>query len=289
MFPFFLLLSVCFFLFFYEFHYPLSSNPSFSTHTFNTFCVPPHSQRRTEMSSSPMGLSCPPSRPPPWAAGSQVFPRVSGWGSDNPSLVHTVIAQGRLSTLFPCRRWEKRASGEMQTPPGNPDATRTKILLPGSILSCQQRLGSQSRRIITLNSHSFGLLCGLTSEHVFFSSHELGKRVPFFRRGATNTLLVALGWKLLLPPSDFFWYLHPLLIICSLTHPSICIPAFRAVGGAGVSAGNGKSTHIQYPRENIEICVQTLGKIKPLNNFWKVLKCICKKETFFSTNGTMLL
>lgn len=184
------------------------------------------------MSRSPLGPSCPPSRSPPWAAGSRVFPRVSGWGSDNLSLVHTVIAQGRLSTLFPRRRWEKRATGEMQTPPGNPDATGTEILLPGSILSCQRRLRSQSRRsrrIITLNSHSFGLLWGLTSEQVFFFFPTIcEKRVIFFRRGATNIAPVALVRKLLLPSSGNFWSLH-------LIHPLLSVTAFRAVGGAGVS------------------------------------------------------
>lgn len=177
------------FFFLHRFHYltthcPCRPPAPLSTHTQSqAFCVPPHSQRRTEMSRSPLVPSCPPSRSPPWAAGSRVFPRVSGWGSDNLSLVHTVIAQGRLSTLFARRRWEKRATGEMQTPPGNPDATGTEILLPGSILSCQRRLGSQSRRsrrIITLNSHSFGLLWGLTSEQVFFFSHDLGKKGFFF-------------------------------------------------------------------------------------------------------------
>lgn len=180
------------------------------------------------MSRSPLGPSCPPSRSPPWAAGSRVFPRVSGWGSDNPSLVRTVIAQGRLSTLFPRRRWEKRATGEMQTPPGNPDATGTEILLPGSILSCQRRLGSQSRRsrrIITLNSHSFGLLWGLTSEQVFFFffSHDLGKKGYFFQK-RSNKYCIALARKLLLPSSGNFWSLH-------LIHPLLSVTAFRAVGG----------------------------------------------------------
>lgn len=89
-------------------------------------CVSPHSTTHAQRSPQPnLGQPAHPAGPSPWAARAQGFPRVSGWGLDNPSLVGTVIAEGHLSALFPFRQWEKRATGETQTPPGNPDATST--------------------------------------------------------------------------------------------------------------------------------------------------------------------
>lgn len=124
-------------------------NPAFNTYTHTqsqAFCVPPHSQRRTEMSRSPLGPSCPPSRSPPWAAGSQVFPRVSGLGSDNPSLVHTVIAQGHLSTLFPAQTVRKTgnwrnadATGESRCNRHRDPFTWINIVLPAAARLTKQK------------------------------------------------------------------------------------------------------------------------------------------------------
>lgn len=57
----------------------------------------------------------PPSRPPPWAAGAQGFPRVSDWRLDSPSLIKTVITECHLSMFFPFRHWEKQAAGQSRS------------------------------------------------------------------------------------------------------------------------------------------------------------------------------
>lgn len=90
------------------------------------FFVPQtHTHTPSKITTTQLRPACPPSRPPPWAARAQGFPRVSGWGLDNPSLVRTVITEGHLSMLFPFRQWEKQATGEIQKSPGNPDAPST--------------------------------------------------------------------------------------------------------------------------------------------------------------------
>lgn len=70
--------------------------------------------------------ACPPSRPPPWAAGAQGFPRVSDWRLDSPSPIRTVITECHLSMLNPFRCWGKTGSWTKQKPPGNPDASSTR-------------------------------------------------------------------------------------------------------------------------------------------------------------------
>lgn len=63
----------------------------------------------------------------------------------------------------------------------------------------------------------------------FFPPTTWEKRF-LFSRGATNIALVALGWKLLLPSSGNFWYLHPLdpQFINLSIHMCTCIYTFSA-------------------------------------------------------------
>lgn len=105
------------------FHFYIFTKPTFPRTSL--FLCAPDTHTPTKITTTQLRPACPPSRPPPWAARAQGFPRVSGWGLDNPFLVRTVITEGHLSMLFPFRQWEKQATGEMQKPPGNPDAPST--------------------------------------------------------------------------------------------------------------------------------------------------------------------
>lgn len=55
-----------------------------------------HAQKITTTQLWPV---CLPSKPPPWAARAQGFPRVSGWGLDNPSLVRPVIRESSVNVV----------------------------------------------------------------------------------------------------------------------------------------------------------------------------------------------
>lgn len=99
----------------------------------------------------------PPSRPPPWAAGAQGFPRVSDWSLDCSSLITTVITECHLSMLFPLR---KTGSWTKQKPAGTPVASSARSSYLHQYYSPSSGSSGQieGARGLCSNSNSFRLL-----------------------------------------------------------------------------------------------------------------------------------